>query len=150
MLHRHQPKANEKDNGEQPNTTERKREEQRQIQNDQSTDNLPPLQELISSTSMSNHVTDNASQFIALRTVPVILVNGNLRIVANAFLDEGSNASYIREDIAYKHKLQGTPEQLHVSTLTGKTTFNSTRVRVNVKVSITNSVVRWMLGQKIL
>jgi hypothetical protein len=29
--------------------------------------------------------------------------------------------------------LQGTPEQLHVSTLTGKTTFNSTRVQINVE-----------------
>ncbi|CAB4040082.1 Hypothetical predicted protein [Paramuricea clavata] len=82
---------------------------------------------------MSNHVTDNGSQFIALRTVPVVLVNGNQRIVANAFLDEGSTASYVPEDIAHKLKLQGTPEQLHVSTLTGKTTFNSTRVQINVE-----------------
>ncbi|CAB4015211.1 Hypothetical predicted protein [Paramuricea clavata] len=127
LLHRHQPKAIGKDNVEQSTTTEQQNEEQREIHNDLSKTNLPPP------TSMSNHVTDNGSQFIALRTVPVVLVNGNQRIVANAFLDEGSTASFVREDIAHKLKLQGAPEQLHVSTLTGKTTFNSTRVQINVE-----------------
>ena len=97
---RHQPKASGKDNVEQSTTTEQQNEEQRQIQNDLSKTNSPPPQESTPSTSMSNHVTDNGSQFIALRTVPVVLVNGNQRIVANAFLDEGSTASYVREDIA--------------------------------------------------
>ncbi len=71
-------------------------------------------------------MTDNGSQFVSLRTVPVVLVNGNQRIVGNAILDEGSTA-------AHKLKLQGTPEELHVSTLSGKTTFNSTRVQINVE-----------------
>ena len=43
----------------------------------------------------SNYVKKSASHRIALRTAPVILVNGNKRIKAIAFLDDGSTGTFI-------------------------------------------------------
>ena len=43
----------------------------------------------------SNYVKKSASHRIALRTAPVILANGNKRIKAIAFLDNGSTGTYV-------------------------------------------------------
>ena len=40
-----------------------------------------------------------ADEFV-LRTVPVILKNGNRRFVVNAFLDDGRRKTYVNSDIA--------------------------------------------------
>ena len=51
-------------------------------------------------TATTSYVKKLAPQKIALRTIPVALVNGNERIKGNAFLDDGSTATYICEDVA--------------------------------------------------
>ena len=35
----------------------------------------------------------------ALRTVPIVLKNGNRRIMVNCLLDEGSDTTYVNEDV---------------------------------------------------
>ena len=45
--------------------------------------------------------------FLALRTVPVILKNGNRAIKVNALLDEASTKTYINADVASDLGLQG-------------------------------------------
>ena len=47
----------------------------------------------------NNHIADVRPQKVALRTVPVFWVHGTTRIEVNAFLDDGSTASYILEKI---------------------------------------------------
>ena len=67
----------------------------------------------------SNYVKKSASHRIALRTAPVILANGNKRIKAIAFLDDGSTGTYIREDIAEYLGLKGEMTSLKIPTVTG-------------------------------
>lgn len=47
----------------------------------------------------NNNIADVRAQKVALRTVPVFLVHDTTRIEVNAFLDDGSTASYILEKI---------------------------------------------------
>ena len=36
---------------------------------------------------------------VALRTIPIVLKNGNRRIIVNCLLDEGSDTTYVDEDV---------------------------------------------------
>ena len=38
-------------------------------------------------------------QLVALRTVPIILKNGRRRVLVNCLLDEGSDTTYVNEDV---------------------------------------------------
>ena len=76
-----------------------------------------------------------APQKIALRTVPATLVNEDNRIKGNAFLDDGSTATYIREDVANYLGLKGEIDHLRVSTLTGSTTLDTQRVNLYIESS---------------
>ena len=75
------------------------------------------------------------SQKIALRKIPVTLVNGNKRIKENAFLDDRSTATCIREDVANYLGLKGEIDHLIVSTLTGSTTLDTQRVNLYTESS---------------
>ena len=56
---------------------------------------------------------------VLLRTVPVwVSANGCQRIKVNALLDDGSDASYIRNDVATALGIQGLKSDLMLSTLT--------------------------------
>ena len=46
-------------------------------------------------------------EYLLLRTVPVILKNGNKSVHINALLDDGSTISYINEDVAECLGLEG-------------------------------------------
>ena len=89
-----------------------------------------------------------APQKIALRTIPVILLNGNERIKGNAFLDDGSTATYIREDVANYLGLKGETDHLKVSTLTGSTTLDTQRVHLYIESSNENLARLSMHGQR--
>ena len=56
---------------------------------------------------------------IVLRTVPVLVKNGNRRMVVNALLDDGSTKTYVNEDIAAELKLKGEVQKVNVSVLNG-------------------------------
>ena len=58
--------------------------------------------------------------FIALRTIPVILRNGNREITVNALLDDASAQTYINVDVAAELGLQGTFQKTTVNILNGQ------------------------------
>ena len=60
-----------------------------------------------------------ADEFV-LQTVPVILKNGNRRLVVNALLDDGSTKTYVNSDIAAELNLKGTLERVNIGVLNGR------------------------------
>ena len=72
-------------------------------------------------------VNNSAGQFIALRTVPVVLQNGSKSMKVNALLDDGSTRSYINADIADELGLTGKAEAIAVNMLNGRREVFETR-----------------------
>ena len=50
-------------------------------------------------TTTLNTIERHEERIIALRTVPVILKHGKKRLLVNCFLDEGSDTTYVNEDV---------------------------------------------------
>ena len=83
-------------------------------------------------TMMANNVT--TTDFIALRTVPIILKNGNQSIKVNALLDNASIKTYINADVAAELGLQGKTERVTVNVLNGQVeTFETRPVDVQLE-----------------
>ena len=72
-----------------------------------------------------SHTTTTAegtqTGFLALRTVPVILKNGNRAIKVNALLDEASTKTYINANVASELGLQGISRKVTVNVFNGQT-----------------------------
>ena len=51
--------------------------------------------------------TSQCQEFLVMRTVPVVLINGNRRLKVNALLDDASTKTYINADVAAELGLQG-------------------------------------------
>ncbi|XP_065639456.1 uncharacterized protein LOC136072233 [Hydra vulgaris] len=64
----------------------------------------------------SNHVMN----YISLKTAPVILRNGNKKVVVNALLDNGSTKTCLNSDVADELSLQGKTEKVTVNMINGK------------------------------
>ena len=80
------------------------------------------------------------ANFIGLRTVPVILKNGERSLKINALLDDASTKSYINADVAAELGLQGRTEKMTLNVLNGQVeTFQTKPINVEVK-SITGNV----------
>ena len=64
-------------------------------------------------------LTQNSSRsdYIALRTVPVVLRNGDCSLKVNALLDEASTKTYLNTDIAAELGLQGRTEEVKINVL---------------------------------
>ena len=92
-------------------------------------------------------VTQNSSKsdFIALRTVPVILKNGERSLKVNALLDEASTKTYLNTDVAAELGLHGRTEEVRVNVLNGQTetfetqpvSFELLSINRNVNISVT-------------
>ena len=67
-----------------------------------------------------DHNKSEAPSFAALRTVPVILKNGNRRIEVNALLDDASTRTYLNSDVAAQLGLQGEYQRVSVNVLNGR------------------------------
>ena len=67
-------------------------------------------------------MTQNNSRadFIALRTVPIILKNGDRSLEVNALLDEASTKTYLNADVGAELGLQGRTEKVTVNVLNGQ------------------------------
>ena len=73
-------------------------------------------------------------RFVALRTAPLILKNGNRRIKVNELLDEASTKTYLIADVAAELGLQGHPQSVTVNVLNGQTeTYETTLVEVELE-----------------
>ena len=70
-----------------------------------------------------NHQTTMMTQneyrpdFVALRTVPVVLRNGTRTLKVNALLDDASTKAYLNADVAAELGLQGQTEKVTVNVL---------------------------------
>lgn len=74
------------------------------------------------------------SEYLSLRTVPVILKNGHRSITVNALLDDASTRSYINSDVAAELGLQGQQQIITVSGLNERlTTFETKTVNFMLK-----------------
>ena len=72
--------------------------------------------------------------FIALRTVPVVLRNGGRSLKVNALLDDASTKTYVNADVAAELGLQGKTERVTVNVLNGQVeTFDTRPVDVTVE-----------------
>lgn len=60
------------------------------------------------------------ADFVGLRTVPVILKNGDRSLTVNALLDDASTKSYVNADVAAELGLQGRIERVTVNVLNGQ------------------------------
>ena len=80
-------------------------------------------------TSRDNVTTD----FIALRTVPVVLKNGSRSLLVNALLDDASTKTYINADVAAELGIQGTTDTVTVNVLNGQVeTFETSPIEVEL------------------
>ena len=80
------------------------------------------------------------ANFIGLRTVPVILKNGERTLKVNALLDDASTKSYIIADVAAELCLQGRTKKMTVNVLNGQVeTFETKPINVEL-VSITGDI----------
>lgn len=79
-------------------------------------------------------IDDHRPNYIALRTVPVMLKNGDRSLKVNALLDDGSTKSYINADVAAELGLQGKTEKVMVNVLNGQVeTFESKPVEFELE-----------------
>jgi len=51
-------------------------------------------------TTMATTKAPEPAKYLALRTVPVVVKNGERRMIVNALLDDGSTKTYINCDVA--------------------------------------------------
>ena len=65
-------------------------------------------------TTVTN-IDDHRPNYIAFRTVPVMLRNGDRSLKVNALLDDGSTKSYLNADVAAELGLQGKTEKVMVN-----------------------------------
>lgn len=80
------------------------------------------------------HTAHSKHKYIALRTVPVVLNNGNRQIRVNALLDDGSTKTYVNSDVVAELGITGQKELVTVSVLNGKNeTFETMPVRIGLR-----------------
>ena len=73
----------------------------------------------LATTLKTNRNQDNKK--IALRTIPVILKNGKRKVSVNCLLDEGSDTTYINEDVVNELGLTGAKERIEVKVANDQT-----------------------------
>ena len=79
-------------------------------------------------------VDKHEGKSVALRTVPIILKNGNKRLLVNCFLDEGSDTTYVNEDVIEQLGLQEEKEPVTVQVANAQqVTFMSATVEIGIE-----------------
>ena len=66
-------------------------------------------------SSTHETVKKHEQRRIALRTVPVILKHGTKRLQVNCFLDEGSDTTYVNENVVEELGLEGQKERVTIN-----------------------------------
>ena len=78
----------------------------------------PPMEGDRHSSFRANHINRES---VPLRTVPVILRNGDKKITVNALLDDGSTKTYINASVAAELEIQGQSHRITVDVVNGHT-----------------------------
>ena len=63
---------------------------------------------------MATTKTSEPAKYLALRTVPVVVKNGERRMIVNALLDDGSTKTDINGDVAAELGLEGSTQRITV------------------------------------
>ena len=71
-------------------------------------------------TTMATTTTPEPAKYLALRTVRVVVKNGEQRMIINALLDDGSTKTYIHGDVAAELGLEGSTQRITVNVLNGE------------------------------
>lgn len=66
-------------------------------------------------TATMETAAQTREKVVALQTVPLILKNGNKRLLVNCFIDEGSDTTYINEDLVEELGVKGRKEPITVN-----------------------------------
>jgi len=61
-------------------------------------------------TTMATTKAPEPAKYLALHTVPVVVKNGEQRMIVNALLDDGSTKTYINGDVAAELGLEAPNE----------------------------------------
>ena len=64
-------------------------------------------------------VTNPDEEYMSLRTVPMVLKNGEKSVVVNALVDDGSTQTYLNSDVAAELGLEGKICDTQVNVLNG-------------------------------
>ena len=99
--------------------------------------------------TMETFGNQEREQEVALRTVPITLKNGNRRVTVNCLLDEGSDTTYVNEDVVNERGLTGEKEPITVKVANDQTIrfisgtleigLESTDGRVDTKITAKTS-----------
>ena len=77
---------------------------------------------------------NSTADYIALRTVPVILTNGSRSVKVNALLDDASTKTYTNSDVAAELGVQGTTEKVTVNVINGQVKpFETSPIEIELK-----------------
>jgi len=108
LLHKERPEKTNSDSRSEPTTS--------------GTEGEPPKPtERSHTTTTVQEKDDNSTEnYIALRTVPVVLRKGGRKITVNALLDDASTKTYLNNDVAAELGLQGQSRRVTVSVLNGQ------------------------------
>lgn len=66
-------------------------------------------------TTTLNTIERHEERIIALRTVPAILKHGKRRLLVNCFLDEGSDTTYVNEDVIETLGISSEKEEITIN-----------------------------------
>lgn len=101
------------------------------------------------SVTMETFENQEEQPEVALRTVPIVLKNGNRRIIVNCLLHEGSDTTYVNEDVVNELGLTGEKEPITVKVANDQTLrfmsssfeigLESTDGRVDTKITAKTS-----------
>ncbi|MCG8077511.1 MAG: DUF1759 domain-containing protein, partial [Candidatus Thiodiazotropha taylori] len=97
---------------------------------------IPPITEGKTQTQPMTMMTQDyvETAFIGLRTVPVILKNGDRSVKVNALLDDASTKTYVNADVAAEIGLKGKTEKVTVNVLNGLIdTFETQPINVRLQ-----------------
>ena len=91
-------------------------------------------------TVPGNHLTmtstsvEQCNGILSLRTVPVVIKNGNQRLVINALLDDASTKTYLNTDVAAELGLSGQLQKIKVNVLNDRVeTFETMPVEFKIE-----------------
>lgn len=91
-------------------------------------------QTYVTTNQQDSQPIDYMEDAVSLRLVPVYLCGKDGRkIVVNALLDEGSDTSYVKEDVIHALGIQGSGGLLDIATISGTVETPSLKVQVEVE-----------------
>lgn len=90
-------------------------------------------------TLVTQSYTASDNEYVALRTIPIMVSVNGKEMHLKALLDDGSTKTYLNRDVAAELGLDGDRSIVHVNVLNGKCEFETLNVTFQLK-SIDNTL----------